>query len=89
MATGISSIATDRCKFVIKRVASEKKMYFYDKDGLIGSYNDSGEVASNLFNDTVILGHGSGDSLYFKGTIHQFKIWYNAINDNDITSMLV
>lgn len=89
MATGISSIATDRCKFVIKRVASEKKMYFYDKDGLIGSYNDSGEVASNLFNDTVILGYGSGASLYFKGTIHQFKIWYNAINDNDITSMLV
>lgn len=89
MATGISSKTTDRCKFVIKRVASEQKMYFYDKQGLIGSYNDAGEVASNLFDTTVILGYGNGSSLHFRGTIHQFKIWYAAINDNDITSMLV
>lgn len=89
MVTGISSNTTDRCKFVIKRVASEQKLYFYDKQGLIGSYNDAGTVSSNLFNTTVIIGYGNGLSSYFKGTIHQFKIWYDAINDNDITSMLV
>lgn len=87
MATGVSSVDYSRHKFAIKRVASEKKMYFYDSDGMIGSYNDSGDVASSLFNETIILGYGSGKSLYFNGTIHAFKVWHSALEEADVISL--
>lgn len=89
MCTGISNDTTNRLKFVIKRVASDKKLYFYDSQGLLGSYSDSGDVATNTFNDTVKIGGQSDSGTTFMAcTTHAFKIFFDNVSEEDITTLL-
>lgn len=89
MCTGISNDTTNRLKFVIKRVASDKKLYFYDSQGLLGSYSDSGNVATNTFNDTVKIGGQRGNGTTFMAcTTHAFKIFFDNVSEEDITTLL-
>ena len=89
ICTGVPRDTTNRLKFVIKRVSADKKMYFYDSQGLIGSYSDPGNVASNSFTTTIKLG-GYSDSTtkYMPCTIHAFKVYFDAVDDSDITTLL-
>ena len=89
MCTGVPYNTTNRLKFVIKRVSSDKKMYFYDSQGLIGSYSDAGDVASNPITTTIKLG-GYSDSTtkYMACTVHTFKVYFDAVDDSDITTLL-
>ena len=89
MCTGVPRDTTNRLKFVIKRVSADKKMYFYDSQGLIGSYSDAGDVASNPITTTIKLG-GYSDSTtnYMACTVHTFKVYFDAVDDNDITTLL-
>ena len=89
MCTGVSYDTTNRLKFVIKRVSADKKMYFYDSQGLIGSYSDAGDVASNQITTTIKLG-GYSDSTtnYMPCTVHTFKVYFDAVDDSDITTLL-
>lgn len=90
MATGKKITSGERLKFAIKRVASERKLYFYDTEGLIGSYEDPGDVASNTFTGKIILGTTSVAETpgYFKGTVNRFTIYNDAVINDDITAML-
>lgn len=89
MCTGISNDTTNRLKFVIKRVASDKKLYFYDSQGLLGSYSESGDVATNTFNDTVKIGGQRGNGTTFMAcTTHAFKIFFDNVSEEDITTLL-
>ena len=89
MCTGISNDTTNRLKFVIKRVASDKKLYFYDSQGLLGSYSDSGDVATNTFNDTVKIGGQINSGTTFMAcTTHAFKIFFDNVSEEDITTLL-
>ena len=89
ICTGVPRDTTNRLKFVIKRVSADKKMYFYDSQGLIGSYSDAGDVASNPITTTIKLG-GYSDSTtnYMPCTVHTFKVYFDAVDDNDITTLL-
>ena len=89
MCTGVPRDTTNRLKFVIKRVSADKKMYFYDSQGLIGSYSDAGDVASNQIITTIKLG-GYSDSTtnYMPCTVHTFKVYFDAVDDSDITTLL-
>lgn len=89
MCTGISNDTTNRLKFVIKRVASDKKLYFYDSQGLLGSYSDAGDVATNTFNDTVkIGGQRNSGTTFMACTTHAFKIFFDNVSEEDITTLL-
>ena len=89
ICTGVSDDTTNRLKFVIKRVSADKKMYFYDSQGLIGSYSDAGDVASNLITDTIKLGGYSDPTTnYIACTVHTFKVYFDAVDDSDITTLL-
>ena len=89
ICTGVPRDTTNRLKFVIKRVSADKKMYFYDSQGLIGSYSDAGDVASNSITTTIKLG-GYSDSTtnYMACTVHTFKVYFDAVDDSDITTLL-
>ena len=89
ICTGVPRDTTNRLKFVIKRVSADKKMYFYDSQGLIGSYSDAGDVASNPITTTIKLG-GYSDSTtnYIACTVHTFKVYFDAVDDSDITTLL-
>ena len=89
ICTGVPRDTTNRLKFVIKRVSADKKMYFYDSQGLIGSYSDAGDVASNPITTTIKLG-GYSDSTtnYMACTVHTFKVYFDAVDDSDITTLL-
>ena len=89
ICTGVPYDTTNRLKFVIKRVSADKKMYFYDSQGLIGSYSDAGDVASNQITTTIKLG-GYSDSTtnYMPCTVHTFKVYFDAVDDSDITTLL-
>lgn len=89
ICTGVPRDTTNRLKFVIKRVSADKKMYFYDSQGLIGSYSDSGNVASNLFTTTIKLGgYSDPTTKYMACTVHAFKVYFDAVDDSDITTLL-
>ena len=89
ICTGVPYDTTNRLKFVIKRVSADKKMYFYDSQGLMGSYSDAGDVASNPITNTIKLG-GYSDSTtnYMACTVHTFKVYFDAVDDSDITTLL-
>ena len=89
ICTGVPRDTTNRLKFVIKRVSADKKIYFYDSQGLIGSYSDAGDVASNPITTTIKLG-GYSDSTtnYMACTVHAFKVYFDAVDDSDITTLL-
>lgn len=89
MCTGVPNDTTNRLKFVIKRVSADKKMYFYDSQGLIGSYSDPGDIASHPFTTTIKLG-GYSDSTtnYMPCIVHTFKVYFDAVDDSDITTLL-
>ena len=89
MCTGVPRDTTNRLKFVIKRVSADKKMYFYDSQGLMGSYSDPGDVASNPITTAIKLG-GYSDSAanYMACTVHTFKVYFDAVDDSDITTLL-
>ena len=89
ICTGVSYDTKNRLKFVIKRVSADKKMYFYDSQGLIGSYSDTGDVASNTFTDTIKLGgYSDATTNYMACTVHAFKVYFDAVDDSDITTLL-
>ena len=89
ISTGVHTNSTDRLKFAIKRVASEQKMYFYDSNGLIGSYADSGNVASNTFATTLkIGGYVDSTTQNFVGTVHKFYIYLSQLSNEEITNLL-
>ena len=89
ICTGVSYDTTNRLKFVIKRVSADKKMYFYDSQGLIGSYSDAGNVASNPITTTIKLGGYSDPTTnYILCTVHAFKVYFDAVDDSDITTLL-
>ena len=89
ICTGVPRDTTNRLKFVIKRVSADKKMYFYDSQGLIGSYSDAGDVASNLFTTTIKLGgYSDPTTKYMPCTVHAFKVYFDAVDDSDITTLL-
>ena len=89
ICTGVPYDTTNRLKFVIKRVSANKKMYFYDSQGLIGSYSDSGDVASNPITTTIKLGGYTDPSTnYMPCTVHTFKVYFDAVDDSDITTLL-
>ena len=88
MSTGVTSETTSRQTYLIKRVKADKKMYFYDSQGLMGSYADSGDVASNPFNTkTIIGGYDDGATRKIIGTVYDFKIWETALSDNEIANL--
>lgn len=88
MSTGVTSETTSRQTYLIKRVKADKKMYFYDSQGLMGSYDDSGNVAANTFDTKVIIG-GYDDKTTKKiiGTVYNFKIWETALSDDEIANL--
>ena len=88
ISTGVTSETTSRQTYLIKRVKADKKMYFYDSQGLMGSYADAGDVASNPFNTKIIIG-GYDDKTTKKiiGTVYDFKIWETALSDNEIANL--
>ena len=89
ICTGVPYDTTNRLKFVIKRVSADKKMYFYDSQGLIGSYSDPGDVASNQITTTIKLGGYSDPTTnYMPCTVHTFKVYFDAVDDSDITTLL-
>ena len=89
ICTGVPRDTTNRLKFVIKRVSADKKMYFYDSQGLIGSYSDAGDVASNSFTTTIKLGgYSDPTTKYMPCTVHAFKVYFDAVDDSDITTLL-
>ena len=89
ICTGVPRDTTNRLKFVIKRVSADKKMYFYDSQGLIGSYSDAGNVASNSFTTTIkIGGYSDPTTKYMPCTVHTFKVYFDAVDDSDITTLL-
>ena len=89
ICTGVPRDTTNRLKFVIKRVSADKKMYFYDSQGLIGSYSDAGDIASNLFTTTIKLGgYSDPTTKYMPCTVHAFKVYFDAVDDSDITTLL-
>lgn len=89
ICTGVPRDTTNRLKFVIKRVSADKKMYFYDSQGLIGSYSDAGDVASNPFTTTIkIGGYSDPTTKYMPCTVHTFKVYFDAVDDSDITTLL-
>ena len=89
ICTGVSNDTKNRLKFVIKRVSADKKMYFYDSQGLIGSYSDAGDVASHTFTYTIKLGGYSDPTTnYLPCTVHTFKVYFDAVDDSDITTLL-
>ena len=89
ISSGVHTDSTDRLKFAIKRVASEQKMYFYDSNGLIGSYADSGNVASNTFATTLkIGGYADSSTQNFVGTVHKFYIYLSQLSNEEITTLL-
>ena len=89
ICTGVSYDTTNRLKFVIKRVSADKKIYFYDSQGLIGSYSDPGDVASNPITTTIKLGGYSDPTTnYMPCTVHTFKVYFDAVDDSDITTLL-
>ena len=89
ICTGVSNDTKNRLKFVIKRVSADKKIYFYDSQGLIGSYSDPGDVASNTFTDTIKLGgYSDATTNYMPCTVHTFKVYFDAVDDSDITTLL-
>ena len=89
MCTGVPRDTTNRLKFVIKRVSADKKMYFYDSQGLIGSYSDPGNVASNPITTTIKLGgYFDSSTNYMNCTVHAFKVYFDAVDDSDITTLL-
>ena len=89
ICTGVPRDTTNRLKFVIKRVSADKKMYFYDSQGLIGSYSDAGDVASNSFTTTIKLGgYSDPTTKYMPCTVHTFKVYFDAVDDSDITTLL-
>ena len=89
ISTGVHTDSTSRLKFAIKRVASEQKMYFYDSNGLIGSYADSGNVASNTFATTLkIGGYNDSSTQFFVGTVHKFNIYLSQLSNEEITNLL-
>ena len=89
ICTGVPRDTTNRLKFVIKRVSADKKMYFYDSQGLIGSYSDAGDVASNSFTTTIKLGgYSDPTTKYMPCTVHTFKVYLDAVDDSDITTLL-
>ena len=89
MCTGVPRDTTNRLKFVIKRVSADKKMYFYDSQGLIGSYSDPGNVASNSITTTIKLGgYFDSSTNYMNCTVHAFKVYFDAVDDSDITTLL-
>ena len=89
ICTGVPYDTTNRLKFVIKRVSADKKMYFYDSQGLIGSYSDPGDIASNQITTTIKLGGYSDPTTnYMPCTVHTFKVYFDAVDDSDITTLL-
>ena len=89
ICTGVSNDTKNRLKFVIKRVSADKKIYFYDSQGLIGSYSDPGDVASNTFTDVIKLGgYSDATTNYMPCTVHTFKVYFDAVDDSDITTLL-
>ena len=89
ICTGVPYDTTNRLKFAIKRVSADKKMYFYDSQGLIGSYSDAGDVASNPITNTIKLGGYSDPTTnYMACTVHTFKVYFDAVDDSDITTLL-
>ena len=89
ICTGVPYDTTNRLKFVIKRVSADKKMYFYDSQGLIGSYSDAGDIASNPITNTIKLGgYSDGTTNYMPCTVHTFKVYFDAVDDSDITTLL-
>ena len=89
ICTGVPYDTKNRLKFVIKRVSADKKIYFYDSQGLIGSYSDPGDVASNTFTDTIKLGgYSDATTNYMTCTVHAFKVYFDAVDDSDITTLL-
>ena len=89
ICTGVPRDTTNRLKFVIKRVSADKKIYFYDSQGLIGNYSDPGDVASNTFTDTIKIGGYSDQTTnYMPCTVHTFKVYFDAVDDSDITTLL-
>ena len=64
-------------------------MYFYDINGLIGSYADSGNVADNTFATTLkIGGYVDSTTQNFVGTIHKFDIYLSQLSNEEITTLL-
>ena len=89
MCTGVPRDTTNRLKFVIKRVSADKKMYFYDSQGLIGSYSDAGDITSNPITTTIKLGgYFDSSTNYMPCTVHAFKVYFDAVDDSDITTLL-
>ena len=89
ICTGVPYDTKNRLKFVIKRVSADKKIYFYDSQGLIGNYSDPGDVASNTFTDTIKLGgYSDGTTNYMPCTVHTFKVYFDVVDDSDITTLL-
>ena len=89
MCTGVPYDTTNRLKFVIKRVSADKKMYFYDSQGLIGRYSDSGDVASHPITDTIKSGeYSDATTNYMPCIVHAFKVYFDAVDDSDITTLL-
>ena len=89
ICTGVPYDTTNRLKFVIKRVSADKKMYFYDSQGLIGSYSDAGDIASNPITNTIKLGgYSDATTNYMPCTVHTFKVYFDAVDDSDITTLL-
>ena len=89
ICTGVPYDTTNRLKFVIKRVSADKKMYFYDSQGLIGSYSDAGDIASNPITNTIKLGgYSDARTNYMPCTVHTFKVYFDAVDDSDITTLL-
>ena len=89
ICTGVPYDTTNRLKFVIKRVSADKKMYFYDSQGLIGSYSDVGDIASNPITNTIKLGgYSDATTNYMPCTVHTFKVYFDAVDDSDITTLL-
>ncbi len=88
MSTGVPKESRERQRYIVKRVKSEKKMYFYDNKGLIGSYSDPGDVSLNAFNTKVVIGGYEDDTTRkIKGTVHNFKIWETALTDSEINAL--
>ena len=52
-------------------------------------YSDAGDVASNQITTTIKLG-GYSDSTtnYMACTVHTFKVYFDAVDDSDITTLL-
>ena len=89
ICTGVPYNTKNRLKFIIKRVSADKKMYFYDSQGLIGSYSDAGDIASNPNTTTIKLGGYSDPTTnYMACTVHTFKVYFDAVDDSDITTLL-